>query len=249
MKTALYGIAAAAMALAACDGAQNGPADAAPGSSAAPDEAAKKEGTLDARLDHIRAAFRDADDADLTRLSKEIETLYIDRKKEISERFFAQNQTRDGVVTTESGLQYEILQEGEGPRPTRDDKVRVVYRGGLLNGHIFDATEEGAEPTLVGVSQTIDGWVEGLQLMREGGVYRLYVPWSLGYGERGNGMAGIGPYESLIFEVELVDVIKPDVGNDLLVEPDAEASAPDHAAPDHAAEDAAPEPPTPDNQE
>lgn len=120
--------------------------------------------------------------------------------------FLAENREREEVTATESGLQYEILEEGDGARPTADDTVRVHYTGTLLDGTVFDSSVERGEPATFGVTQVIPGWVEGLQLMPVGSKWRLFIPADLAYGERGTPGGPIGPNETLIFEVELLGI-------------------------------------------
>lgn len=123
------------------------------------------------------------------------------------ESFLAENGKRPEVVTTASGLQYEVLEEGKGARPTASDKVKVHYTGRLLDGTVFDSSVERGEPATFGVTQVIPGWVESLQLMNEGSKWRLYIPSKLAYGPNGAGPT-IGPNATLIFDVELLEVIK-----------------------------------------
>ncbi|MDX1755199.1 MAG: FKBP-type peptidyl-prolyl cis-trans isomerase [Marinobacter sp.] len=118
--------------------------------------------------------------------------------------FLAENGQRDGVMTTESGLQYEVLEEGTGEKPTAEDQVQVHYTGELISGDVFDSSRERGEPVTFGLNQVIPGWTEGLQLMPEGSRYKLYIPSDLAYGPGGN--RGIGPNETLIFDVELLDI-------------------------------------------
>ena len=119
--------------------------------------------------------------------------------------FLAENAKRAGVFTTDSGLQYEILQEGSGVKPKSTDKVLTHYHGTLLNGDVFDSSVRRGQPIEFGVNQVISGWTEALQLMPCGSKWRLFIPYHLAYGERGAGGA-IGPYETLVFEVELLAV-------------------------------------------
>jgi len=119
--------------------------------------------------------------------------------------FFAENGAREGVMTTDSGLQYEALEEGEGPKPTAEDRVQVHYRGTLLDGTVFDSSYERGQPVTFGLNQVIPGWTEGLQLMSPGAKYKLYIPSELGYGSGGAGDS-IGPNAALIFEVELLSI-------------------------------------------
>lgn len=121
--------------------------------------------------------------------------------------FLEENKGREGVITTESGLQYEILKEGDGPKPAAEDQVKVNYHGTLIDGTVFDSSVERGEPVTFGVSQVIPGWTEALELMPVGSKWKLYIPANLGYGERGAG-GDIGPNETLIFEVELLEIVK-----------------------------------------
>lgn len=117
------------------------------------------------------------------------------------------NGKRPEVVTTPSGLQYEVLTEGKGPKPTASDRVKVHYTGRLIDGTVFDSSVERGEPATFGVTQVIPGWVEALQLMAEGSKWRLHIPSALAYGPQGAGGV-IGPNSTLIFDVELLEVIK-----------------------------------------
>lgn len=128
-------------------------------------------------------------------------------EKNIAEgkQFLAENAKRPEVKTTSSGLQYEVLKEGNGPKPTANDQVTVHYTGKLIDGTVFDSSVERGEPATFGVTQVIPGWVEALQMMPEGSKWKLYIPADLAYGERGAGNV-IGPYSTLIFEVELLKI-------------------------------------------
>nr|WP_245846489.1 FKBP-type peptidyl-prolyl cis-trans isomerase [Prosthecobacter debontii] len=122
-------------------------------------------------------------------------------------KFLAENGKKDGVKTTASGLQYEVIKQGEGPKPVATDKVNVHYHGTLLNGKVFDSSVERGEPITFGVQEVIKGWTEALQLMNVGSKYKLYIPSELAYGDNGAG-ADIGPGETLVFEVELLKIEK-----------------------------------------
>ncbi|MBR1630575.1 MAG: FKBP-type peptidyl-prolyl cis-trans isomerase [Paludibacteraceae bacterium] len=128
------------------------------------------------------------------------------KQKQIAEgeEFLAQNAKRPEVRTTESGLQYEVLIPADGPKPTASNKVKVHYEGRLIDGKVFDSSYQRGEPIEFELGRVIAGWTEGLQLMPVGSKYRLYIPYQLGYGERGAG-ADIKPYATLIFDVELLD--------------------------------------------
>lgn len=120
--------------------------------------------------------------------------------------FLAENETKEGVVTTKSGLQYEVLKEGTGKHPNATDKVQCHYEGRLLDGTVFDSSYKRGEPAVFGLNQVIAGWTEGVQLMKEGAKYRFYIPYLLAYGENGAG-GMIPPYATLIFDVELLKVL------------------------------------------
>ena len=122
------------------------------------------------------------------------------------ENFLAENAKRDGVVTTESGLQYEVLTTGEGAKPTADCTVRTHYHGTLINGSVFDSSYDRGQPAEFPVGGVIKGWTEALQMMPVGSKWRLYVPHNLAYGEQGAGGA-IAPYSTLVFDVELLDIL------------------------------------------
>ena len=121
-----------------------------------------------------------------------------------SEAFLEENAQRDEVKTTESGLQYEVLEKGDGQSPEADDRVTVHYTGMLTDETVFDSSRERGEPTTFGLQQVIAGWTEGLQLMQEGGRYKFYIHPDLAYGE--NAPSSIGPNQALIFDVELIEV-------------------------------------------
>lgn len=121
--------------------------------------------------------------------------------------FLEQNKAREEVTVTESGLQYEILTEGTGEKPTLEDQVRVHYHGTLIDGTVFDSSVDSGEPAVFGVGQVIPGWTEALQLMPTGSKWKVYLPSNIAYGERGAG-GNIGPNAALIFEVELLEIVK-----------------------------------------
>lgn len=126
---------------------------------------------------------------------------------EAARTWLAENAKQEGVVTTASGLQYKVLQEGTGATPGPEDIVKVQYTGKTIDGNKFDSSYDRGEPAQFRVSNVIRGWVEGLQLMKEGSRVMLFIPYDLAYGERGAGNV-IKPFETLIFEVELLEVIK-----------------------------------------
>jgi FKBP-type peptidyl-prolyl cis-trans isomerase FklB len=125
---------------------------------------------------------------------------------EQGEMFLKMNKERTGVVRLESGLQYEVLSSGTGRKPKATDRVRCHYEGRLVDGTLFDSSIQRGEPAVFGVNQVIAGWVEALQLMSEGDKWKLFIPYNLGYGEQGAGGA-IPPYSTLVFEVELLEVL------------------------------------------
>jgi FKBP-type peptidyl-prolyl cis-trans isomerase len=123
------------------------------------------------------------------------------------QQFLAENGKKAGVLTTPSGLQYEVITEGKGAAPLPSDRVLVNYEGALIDGTVFDSSYANGEPVEFGLSDVIPGWTEGLQLMKEGGSYRLFIPSSLAYGEHGAG-GFIPPYSTLIFKVEFISIVK-----------------------------------------
>ncbi|MDR0349651.1 MAG: FKBP-type peptidyl-prolyl cis-trans isomerase [Tannerella sp.] len=122
------------------------------------------------------------------------------------EAFLAQNKTKEGVITTESGLQYKVIKEGDGPKPTVEDQVKVHYTGKFIDGTVFESSVQRGEPVTFGVTQVIRGWTEGLQIMPAGSKYIFWIPSDLAYGQQGN--QGIKPNTTLEFEIELLEVIK-----------------------------------------
>jgi FKBP-type peptidyl-prolyl cis-trans isomerase FklB len=120
--------------------------------------------------------------------------------------FLAENGKKPGIITTPSGLQYEVLKQGDGAVPQTTDKVKVHYEGRLIDGTVFDSSIKRGEPAVFGLNQVIKGWTEGLSLMPVGSKWRLYIPQELGYGDRQAGQ--IPPYSALIFDVELLGIEK-----------------------------------------
>ncbi len=129
------------------------------------------------------------------------------RLKGQADAFMESNRTREGVKTTASGLQYEVIREGTGEKPTPADTVTVHYRGELSDGKVFDSSYDRGEPVTFELGRVIAGWQEGLQLMTAGAHYRIYVPYELAYGEQGAG-PDIPPFSPLIFDIELITVKK-----------------------------------------
>ena len=126
--------------------------------------------------------------------------------KEEGEKYLAENAKKEGVITTKSGLQYMVLKEGTGRAPKATDSVKCHYEGFLIDGTVFDSSVQRGEPAVFGLQQVIAGWTEGLQLMKEGGKTRFFIPYLLGYGPSGAGNS-IPPYAALIFDVELIKVM------------------------------------------
>jgi FKBP-type peptidyl-prolyl cis-trans isomerase FklB len=137
--------------------------------------------------------------------AKKLESTY-GTNKSAGEAFLVENAKKEGVMTTASGLQYEVIVAGKGAVPTATDKVKVHYHGTLIDGTVFDSSVSRGEPAEFGVNQVIKGWVEGLQLMPVGSKYKFYIPQDLAYGAQAQG--NITPFSMLIFEVELIAIVK-----------------------------------------
>lgn len=129
-----------------------------------------------------------------------------EQNKASGEAFLAANAKKEGIVVLPSGLQYEVVTEGSGKKPSATDRVQCHYEGTLIDGTVFDSSIKRGEPAVFGVNQVIKGWVEALQLMQEGAKWRLYIPYDMAYGEHGAGEM-IPPYSALIFDVELIKVL------------------------------------------
>jgi FKBP-type peptidyl-prolyl cis-trans isomerase FklB len=149
----------------------------------------------------IQAAFEQINAEITQRREEESQVLSAE-----GESFLAENANRAEVTVTASGLQYEILTEGQGDKPSAESTVRTHYHGTLINGEVFDSSYERGEPAEFPVNGVIKGWTEALQMMPTGSKWRLYVPHDLAYGERGAG-ASIAPYSTLIFDVELLAIV------------------------------------------
>ena len=121
------------------------------------------------------------------------------------EAFLAENGKKEGILTLPSGLQYQVLKEGNGKKPSATDQVVCHYEGTLIDGTVFDSSYQRNQPATFGLNQVIPGWTEGVQLMQEGAKYRFFIPYKLAYGERGAG-AQIPPFATLVFDVELIEV-------------------------------------------
>jgi FKBP-type peptidyl-prolyl cis-trans isomerase FkpA len=130
--------------------------------------------------------------------------------KTAGEAFLAENATKEGVQVTASGLQYQVLEAGNGPKPGADAIVRVHYKGDMLDGTTFDSSYERGEPATIPLAQVVPGWQEGIALMPVGSKYKLWIPSDLAYGETGTPGGPIGPNSTLAFEVELLEIVEPE---------------------------------------
>lgn len=164
----------------------------------------------------LRSAFYDEElkmtpeeaNAMIQKFFSEAAKLEAQANLEAGNKFLEENGKREGVQTTESGLQYEILVEGEGEKPTETDQVRVHYHGTLIDGTVFDSSVEKGEPIVLGVNRVIPGWTEALQMMPVGSKWKLYIPSNLAYGANPRPGGAIKPNMALIFEVELLEIVK-----------------------------------------
>ncbi len=135
-----------------------------------------------------------------------VQELMLEKNLNEGREFLEKNSKKAGITSLPSGLQYEVIKEGTGVKPKATDKVKVHYHGTLLNGTVFDSSVERGQPASFGVNQVIRGWVEALQLMPVGSKWKLYIPSDLAYGQQGAG-SSIEPNSTLIFEVELLDIL------------------------------------------
>ena len=160
----------------------------------------------------LKVQHRDAQQIVQDYFAKKEEKLNAERAvqgkahKEAGEKYLAENAKKEGVVTLPSGLQYQVLKEGNGKKPSAKDTVKCHYEGFLIDGTVFDSSVQRGEPATFPLQQVIAGWTEGLQLMQEGAKYRFFIPYRLAYGEGGAGQM-IPPFATLIFDVELIEVI------------------------------------------
>ena len=172
----------------------------------------------DINLDNFEAGIKDVLEKDVeAKISDNqaqaiIQSYFTKKQQQQSEsvieegiNFLRENGKREGVTTLASGLQYEVISNGTGPKPTIDDNVTTHYHGTLIDGTVFDSSVDRGEPASFPVGGVIKGWTEALQLMSVGSKWKLYVPYDLAYGERGAGPQ-IGPYSTLIFDVELISI-------------------------------------------
>lgn len=177
----------------------------------------KSQGMEEINVDALANAFNDVFDDQTLKLDQSTSGMLIntyfqnlqssraEKSREKGLAFLEENKKKENMVTTESGLQYEILEEGNGPIPKEDDTVTVHYHGTTIDGTVFDSSVERGEPVSFPVNGVIMGWQEALKLMPVGSKWKIYVPSDLAYGERGAGR-DIGPNETLIFEVELLGI-------------------------------------------
>lgn len=173
-------------------------------------------GATDINTDDFGQAIKDAMSGRLQLDEQEAQMIvqdFFQRKSEEQaknakaegENFLAENGKKEGVVVLPSGLQYQVLCEGNGNKPSATDQVECHYEGTLINGQVFDSSYKRGQTATFGLNQVIKGWTEGLQLMQEGAKYRFFIPYHLAYGAQGAGQ-NIPPYATLIFDVELVKV-------------------------------------------
>ncbi|MDR2094871.1 MAG: FKBP-type peptidyl-prolyl cis-trans isomerase [Treponema sp.] len=165
--------------------------------------------TKEEAVEKVQSAFREA----LTEQKR--------KSQEREAHYFEENAKKEGIITTNSGLQYEVISEGSGPKPSKDTVVVVQYEGVLIDGTVFDSTFLRDGPEEIPLNQVIPGWSEGVQLMNTGSVYRFYIPSGLAYGERGGGDI-IPPYSPLIFRVELMEILEELPEEKGVSEPDQE---------------------------
>jgi len=154
--------------------------------------------------DEMQNAMKEFQDAMQAKMTAQRESAGKDNQV-ASDNYMKANAAREGITTLPSGLQYEVLEEGSGKKPAATDEVTVHYTGKLIDGTVFDSSEQRGQPATFKLNQVIPGWTEGLQLMSEGAKYRLYIPPKIGYGERGAG-ASIGPNAALVFDVHLIKI-------------------------------------------
>ncbi len=162
------------------------------------------EDALNGRQPNLSKAEQEAVIAEIKSRQKKIQDLAQQEGLEMARQYLAQNAKKEGVIVTDSGLQYEVLKAGKGKQPSASDTVKVHYEGKLTSGQIFDSSIKRGEPVEFQLSQVIPGWTEGVQLMHEGGKFKFTIPPELAYGA--GGTRGIPPNSALVFEVELLEV-------------------------------------------
>ena len=166
-------------------------------------------GLIDALEGKESAVSREQLEAAFGEISKQMQEKQAEQAGILAaegEAFLAKNAEKEGITVTESGLQYEVLTEGTGEKPTASSIVKTLYHGTLINGEVFDSSVDRGQPAELPVNGVIAGWAEALQLMPVGSKWRLFIPYQLAYGERGAGGA-IAPYSALVFEVELLEIV------------------------------------------
>ena len=169
---------------------------------------------IDDFADALRAVYNDTEKKMSYDEAKQVVTEFFtnleaearNNNERLGKEFLEQNAKQEGVKVTASGLQYQVVTEGTGPKPGPNDVVTVHYTGRLIDGTVFDSSVERGEPATFPLNGVIAGWTEGLQLMQEGGKYRFFIPYHLGYGEHGAG-SSIPPFAALVFDVELLEVL------------------------------------------
>ena len=177
----------------------------------------KNSGVVSIETHAVASAFSDVFEGNSVKINEEdanmlLQEYFVELSQKKSQEaisagqaFLDENTKKEGIITTASGLQYEVLTNGTGATPIETDEVTVHYHGTLLDGSVFDSSVDKGQPATFPVNAVIPGWVEALQLMKVGSKYKLYIPSNLAYGERGAG-GSIGPNETLIFEVELLSI-------------------------------------------
>jgi FKBP-type peptidyl-prolyl cis-trans isomerase len=171
------------------------------------DEAALVQGLTDKLGGKELLCSEDSTRTIITTFQRELNERLAGENLEAGRKFLEENAKREGVVTTDSGLQYEVLQEGDGEaHPTATSTVRVHYHGTLIDGEVFDSSVDRGEPISFPLNRVISGWTEGVQLMTEGAKYKFFIPTELAYGTQVRPGGPIGPNEALIFEVELLEI-------------------------------------------
>lgn len=179
----------------------------------------KSQGMEEVNVEAIAKAFRDVFNDEPTQVDasqagmilntyfQNLQANQAAANQEANEAFLEENGQRAEVTELPSGLQYEVLEEGSGPVPGEDNRVKVHYHGTNIDGTVFDSSVERGEPVEFGVTEVIPGWTEALQMMPVGSKWKIYVPSGLAYGERGAGQQ-IQPYATLIFEIELIEIVE-----------------------------------------
>lgn len=159
---------------------------------------------VDSYVDGLKGYWKDQELENEQQLAETYFTYKAHFSKDLGQKYLEKNKEREEVTETESGLQFEVIKEGEGTQPGAESNVTVHYHGSLIDGKVFDSSYDRGEQISFALNQVIPGWTEGLQLMNPGAKYRLYIPYELGYGEQGT--QGIPPFSTLIFDVELFSV-------------------------------------------